>query len=78
MIFKKSGKKGQATIVLLLLFSAALIFYAVMFPEVVNIIDAVKADTTDETLILIYDVLPFALGAMLILAVILSIAAQVR
>ena len=65
-------------IVLLLLFSVGLIFYAVMFPELNNIIDGVKNSTTDKTVILIYDVLPIALGFMLILSVVLSIAAIVR
>jgi len=65
-------------LVLLLLFSVGLIFYAVMFPELNNIIDGVKNSTTDKTVILIYDVLPIALGFMLILSVVLSIAAIVR
>jgi len=74
----RKNKKSQMAIVLLLLFVAALIFYAVMFPELVNIIDSVKNQTTDTTVILIYDILPFALGFMLLLSVILSIAAIVR
>ncbi|KKN12925.1 hypothetical protein LCGC14_1011600 [marine sediment metagenome] len=65
-------------IVFLLLFTVSLLFYAVMFPELINIIEGIKSNTTDQTLILIYDVLPFALGFMLILSVILSIAAIVR
>lgn len=72
------SKKGQMAIVLLLLFTAALIFYAVMFPELVTIIESVQNQTSDATIILIYDILPFALGFMLILSVILSIAAIVR
>ncbi len=71
-------KKSQMSIILLFLFSMALIFYAVMFPELTNIIDGVKNSTTDTTIILIYDILPFAIGFMLILSVIISIAALVR
>lgn len=78
MIFTKKNKKGQMALVLLLLFGLSLIFYAVMFPELRNIIDGVKVQETDKTIILIYDILPFALGFMLILATILSIAAVVR
>ncbi|MCH8329635.1 MAG: hypothetical protein IIB81_04555 [Nanoarchaeota archaeon] len=78
MIFTKKNKKGQMALVLLLLFGLSLIFYAVMFPELRNIIDGVKVEETDKTIILIYDILPFALGFMLILATILSIAAVVR
>ena len=78
MIFTKKNKKGQMALVLLLLFGLSLIFYAVMFPELRNIIDEVKVEQTDKTLILSYDILPFALGFMLILATILSIAAVVR
>tara|TARA_R100000049_G_C1865721_1_gene27435 strand:+ start:244 stop:483 length:240 start_codon:yes stop_codon:yes gene_type:complete len=77
LIIPKSNR-GQMAIVLLLLFSVGLIFYAVMFPELNNIIDGVKNSTTDKTVILIYDVLPIALGFMLILSVVLSIAAIVR
>jgi|TARA_Y100000034_G_scaffold78163_1_gene93970 hypothetical protein len=77
LIIPKSNR-GQMAIVLLLLFSVGLIFYAVMFPELNNIIDGVKSTTTDKTVILIYDVLPIALGFMLILSVVLSIAAIVR
>lgn len=71
----KRNKKSQSSIVLLLVFGLALIFYAVMFPEIVNITETSKAGTTDTSLILIYDILPFAIGFMLILAVIFSIAA---
>ena len=74
----KKSRKGQVAIVFLLLFVVALLFYAVMFPELINIIEGVKVNTTDATLILIYDVLPFGIGFMLILSVILSIAAIVR
>tara|TARA_R100001530_G_scaffold3_4_gene31 strand:- start:1007 stop:1246 length:240 start_codon:yes stop_codon:yes gene_type:complete len=77
LIIPKSNR-GQMALVLLLLFSVGLIFYAVMFPELNNIIDGVKNSTTDKTVILIYDVLPIALGFMLILSVVLSIAAIVR
>ncbi len=77
LMFNKS-RKGQMAIVLLLLFTVALLFYAVMFPELINIIEGVKSTTTDQTIILIYDVLPFGIGFMLILSVILSIAAIVR
>ena len=72
------SRKGQMAIVFLLLFTTALLFYAVMFPELVNIIEGVKNNTTDQTIILIYDVLPFGIGFMLFLSVILSIAAIVR
>ena len=72
------SKKGQMAILFLGLFTIALLFYAVMFPELVNIIEGVKTQTTDQTLILIYDVLPFGLGFMLLLSVILQIAAIVR
>lgn len=72
------NKKSQMAIVFLLLFGLALIFYAVMFPELISIIDDVKNQTTDTTILLIYDVLPFAIGFMLILAVILSIAVVVN
>lgn len=78
MIFTKNNKRGQMALVLLLLFGLSLIFYAVMFPELRNIIDEVKVKQTDETLILIYDILPFALGFMLILATILTIASIIR
>lgn len=72
------NKKGQVAVAMLLLFVASLIFYAVMFPELVNIIEGVKNQTTDATIVLIYDTLPFALGFMLLLGVILSIAAITR
>ena len=74
----RNNKRGQMAIVLLLLFSVALIFYAVMFPELVNIINDVKGETTDETVLLIYDTLPFGIGFMLILSVMFSIASVVR
>lgn len=74
----RRNKKSQMAIVMLLLFTMALIFYAVMFPQLVSIIDSVKNQTTDSTVLLIYDILPFALGFMLLLSVILSIAAIVR
>lgn len=72
------GKKAQYAMVFLLLFVVALIFYAVMFPELVSIINTSKAEITDTTIILVYDILPFALGFMLILGFIFSIAAVVR
>lgn len=71
------SNKGQVAIVFLLLFTAALLFYAAMFPELINIIESVQNETTDQTIILIYDVLPFGIGFMLILSVVLSIAAIV-
>ena len=49
-----------------------------MFPELSNIIEQQKNATSDETIILIYDFLPFGIGIMLSLAVVLSIAALVR
>lgn len=70
----EKNKKSQMSIVMLLLFAGALIFYAVMFPELINIIEISKNATDDTTLILIYDILPFAIGFMLLLAVILSVA----
>lgn len=72
------SRKGQQAIVFLLLFTGALLFYAAMFPELLNIIEEVQVNITDQTILLIYDVLPFAIGFMLFLAVILSIAAIVR
>ncbi len=72
------GKKSQMAMVILLLFVVALIFYAVMFPELVSIIDTAKESITDDTLILIYDILPFGIGFMLIIAVIVSIASIVN
>ncbi len=72
------GKKSQMAMVILLLFVVALIFYAVMFPELVSIIDTAKENITDDTLILIYDILPFGIGFMLIIAVIVSIASIVN
>jgi len=72
------NKKAQYAIVFLLLFTVALIFYAVMFPEIVSIINTSRNATTDTTVILIYDILPFALGFMLLLGVIFSIAAIVN
>lgn len=78
ILITPKSKRGQMAIVFLFLFSLALLFYAVMFPELVNIIDGVKVQETDQTIILIYDVLPFGIGFMLILSVILSIAAIVR
>jgi len=72
------NKKGLVTIAFLLLFSAALIFYAVMFPELTNIIEQSKNETSDETIILIYDILPFAIGFILILGTILAIAGLIR
>lgn len=72
------NKKGLVTIAYLLLFSVALIFYAVMFPELTNIIEQSKNATSDETIILIYDILPFAIGFILILGTILAIAGLIR
>lgn len=77
-LFVSGSRKGQLAIAMLLLFTAALIFYAVMFPELVTIIEGVKNQTSDQTIVLIYDLLPFAIGFMLLLAVVLSIAAIVR
>ena len=72
------NKRGQTAILFLLLFGTSLIFYAVMFPEMITIMDEAKASVTDETVILIYDLLPFGIGFMLILSTIASIAAIVR
>lgn len=74
----KKSKKGQMAVVFLLLFAAALLFYAVMIPELMSIIDNVKAAQTDETIILIYDVLPFGIGFMLIIGLLASIMAVTR
>tara|TARA_R100000789_G_scaffold100290_1_gene109671 strand:+ start:287 stop:514 length:228 start_codon:yes stop_codon:yes gene_type:complete len=73
-----NSKKAQTSILFLLLFGAALIFYAVMFPELSNIVEQQKNTTSDETIILIYDFLPIGIGFMLMLAVILSVASIVR
>ncbi len=72
------NKKGQMAIVFLLLFILALAFYSTMYPELVSIITTSKSSITDPTLILIYDILPFAIGFILILGVILFIASIVR
>lgn len=72
------NKKAQYAIVFLLLFAVALIFYAVMFPELVTIINTFRNVTTDTTVILIYDLLPFGIGFMLLLGVIFSIAGIVN
>ena len=72
------GKKGQYAMVFLLLFLVSLLFYAVMFPEIISLINESKATISDTTIILIYDLLPFGLGFMLIIGLILSIAAIVN
>lgn len=72
------NKKAQMAIVMLLLFVAALIFYAVMFPELTSIIEQSKNHTTDSTVLLIYDILPFGIGFMLLISVIMAVAAIVR
>ena len=72
------GKKGQYAMVFLLLFLVSLLFYAVMVPEIISLINESKATISDTTIILIYDLLPFGLGFMLIIGLILSIAAIVN
>jgi|TARA_R100001530_G_scaffold38501_1_gene29801 hypothetical protein len=72
------GKKGQYAMVFLLLFLVSLLFYAVMFPEIISLINESKATISDTTIILIYDLLPFGLGFMLIIGLILSIAAIIN
>lgn len=72
------GKKSQLAIVLVLLFGAALIFYAAMFPELTNIIQESKnnmaVDNPLPEVLLIYDILPFAIGFMLFLGFVFSFA----
>lgn len=58
-------KKSQAAIFNILLFGGALIVLAVLFPTIIDVIEGSRAETEDTTAILIYDILPFAIGILI-------------
>lgn len=71
----KHNTKSQVAIFNLLLFGGALIVYAILFPVITDVIESSKNQTTDSTAILIYDVLPFAIGILIIIGFVGSIIA---
>lgn len=74
------NKKGQLSIVLALLFLAALIFYAAIFNELGNIIEESKnnMDNPMPEILIIYDTLPFIIGVFLLLGFVFSFASIIR